>query len=64
MAFSAVVVYRTICEKLYNLDSNARVVPQLAAASPIVSKDKLTYTIRCAKGIVFNDETASTPPRS
>src|SRR5262245_802843 len=44
LPFSAVNVYRTICEKLYDLDSNAKVVSQLAAALPTISKDKLTYT--------------------
>jgi peptide/nickel transport system substrate-binding protein len=56
-AFAAVVVYRTICEKLYDLGARAEVVPQLATALPVVSKDKLSYTIRLRKGVVFNDGT-------
>jgi peptide/nickel transport system substrate-binding protein len=32
-------------------------VPQLAAALPVVSKNKLTYAIALRKGIVFNDGT-------
>ena len=60
-AFSAVVVYRTICEKLYDLDSKAQVVPQLAAALPVVSKDKLTYTIPLRKGTSSTTGRRSTP---
>ena len=57
MQFTNTEVYRTFCEKLYDLDGKAQVVPQLAAALPVISKDKLTYTIRLRKGIVFNDGT-------
>ena len=35
----------------------SRIVPQLAAALPVISKDKLTYTIPLRQGIVFNDGT-------
>ena len=35
----------------------ARIVPQLAAALPVISKDKLTYTIPLRQGIQFNDGT-------
>ena len=56
-AFANIEVYRTFCEKLYDLGCKAQVVPQLAAAVPVVSKDKRTYTIRLRKGIVFNDGT-------
>ena len=55
--FSAVEVYRTICEKLYDIGSKGQVIPQLAAALPVISKDKLTYTIQLRQGIVFNDGT-------
>src|SRR5262249_52914367 len=34
-----------------------QIVPQLAAALPQVSSDKLTYTIRIRSGIKFNDGT-------
>src|SRR5262245_45794000 len=53
----AVEVYRTFCEKLYDLGGKGQPVPQLAAALPDVSRDKLRYTIRLRKGIVFNDGT-------
>src|SRR5262245_2876867 len=56
-SFANIEVYRTICEKLYDLGGKGQPVPQLAAALPDVSKDQLTYTIRLRKGIVFNDGT-------
>ena len=55
--YGAAQVFRTICEGLYDTDSNLRVVPWLAAALPVISQDKLTYTIPLRKGIVFNDGT-------
>src|SRR5262245_27266154 len=54
---SAVMVFTSICERLYDFDSKLRVAPQLAAALPSISKDKLTYTIPLRRGIVFNDGT-------
>src|SRR5580765_594044 len=50
-------VYKTFCEQLYDYDATSRIVPQLAAALPIISKDKLTYTIPLRQGIEFNDGT-------
>lgn len=52
------IVFLSMCEKLYDLDSHLNIVPQLAAALPKVSKDKLTYTIKLRKGVKFNDGTA------
>jgi peptide/nickel transport system substrate-binding protein len=51
------MVFLSMCEKLYDLDSHLNIVPQLAAALPQVSKDKLTYTIKLRTGIRFNDGT-------
>jgi peptide/nickel transport system substrate-binding protein len=51
------MVFLSMCEKLYDLDSHLNIVPQLAAALPQVSKDKLTYTIKVRSGIKFNDGT-------
>ena len=45
------------CEKLYDLNAKAQIVPQLASALPTLSKDKLTVTIPLRKGIRFNDGT-------
>jgi peptide/nickel transport system substrate-binding protein len=49
------IVFLSICEKLYDLNSRLQIVPQLAAGMPRVSKDKLTVTIRIRTGIKFND---------
>ncbi|HEY2372048.1 MAG TPA: ABC transporter substrate-binding protein [Gaiellaceae bacterium] len=55
--FSGREVFLTFCEKLYDLNAKAQIVPQLASALPTVSKDKLTVTIPLRKGIKFNDGT-------
>jgi peptide/nickel transport system substrate-binding protein len=52
------IVFLSMCEKLYDLDSHLNIVPQLATALPTVSKDKLTYTIKVRSGVKFNDGTA------
>jgi len=54
------IVFLHMCEKLYDLDSKLNIVPQLAAALPQISSDKLTYTIKVRTGIKFNDGTALT----
>ena len=51
------IVFAHMCEKLYDLNAKLQIVPQLAAALPQVSSDKLTYTIRIRSGIKFNDGT-------
>jgi peptide/nickel transport system substrate-binding protein len=51
------IVFLHMCEKLYDLDSKLRIVPQLATALPQISKDKLTYTIKLRSGVKFNDGT-------
>ena len=43
--FSGREVFLTFCEKLYDLNAKAQIVPQLASALPTISKDKLTVTI-------------------
>jgi peptide/nickel transport system substrate-binding protein len=55
--FSGREVFLTFCEKLYDLNNKAQIVPQLASALPKISKDKLTVTIPLRKGIKFNDGT-------
>ncbi|MGZ4333043.1 MAG: ABC transporter substrate-binding protein [Gaiellaceae bacterium] len=52
------IVFMSMCEKLYDLNSKLEIVPQLATALPQVSKDKLTYTIKLRTGVKFNDGTA------
>jgi len=55
--FSGREVFLTFCEKLYDLNTKAQIVPQLATALPTISKDKLTVTIPLRKGVKFNDGT-------
>jgi peptide/nickel transport system substrate-binding protein len=55
--FSGREVFLTFCEKLYDLNAKAQIVPQLASALPTISKDKLTVTVPLRKGIRFNDGT-------
>lgn len=50
-------VFTSICEKLYDIDASARIVPQLASALPDVSKDGRTVTIKLRSGVRFNDGT-------
>lgn len=50
-------VMSTICEKLYDLDAEGRIVPQLAAALPDISADGRTVTIPVRTGITFADGT-------
>ncbi|MFF0343043.1 ABC transporter substrate-binding protein [Kribbella sp. NPDC004875] len=51
-------VFHTMCEKLYDLGSDAKVVPQLATALPTVSGDGLSLTIPLKEGVKFADGTA------
>jgi peptide/nickel transport system substrate-binding protein len=55
--FSGREVFLTFCEKLYDLNAKAQIVPQLASALPTISKDKLTVTVPLRTGIKFNDGT-------
>ncbi|MQA96248.1 MAG: ABC transporter substrate-binding protein [Streptosporangiales bacterium] len=50
-------VFANLCEKLYDIDANAEVVPQLATALPEVSDDGKTLTIKLREGVKFNDGT-------
>ena len=58
--FSGREVFLTMCEKLYDLNAKTHIVPQLAAALPKVSKNKLSVTVKLRHGIKFNDGTAFT----
>src|SRR5687767_14661652 len=46
-----------MCEKLYDIDAEGALVPQLATALPTVSPDGLTVTIPVRTGIRFDDGT-------
>jgi peptide/nickel transport system substrate-binding protein len=50
-------VFTAICEKLYDINANLEIVPQLAASLPTVSSDGLTVTIKLRTGIKFADGT-------
>ena len=50
-------VLHSMCESLYQLDSNRHEEPWLATALPTISADKLTYTIPLRHGVEFNDGT-------
>ena len=50
-------IFINMCEKLYDIDLEGALVPQLATAMPEVSEDGLTVTIPVREGILFNDGT-------
>jgi peptide/nickel transport system substrate-binding protein len=51
------IVYTAICEKLYEIDENLTVTPQLAAELPQVGDGGRTVTIKLRPGVRFNDGT-------
>jgi peptide/nickel transport system substrate-binding protein len=51
------MVFTSVCEKLYDIDKNLNVVPQLAASMPTVSQDGKTVEIKLRQGVKFNDGT-------
>jgi peptide/nickel transport system substrate-binding protein len=53
----ATEVFLTMCLTLYETNSMLQTVPVLAAALPVPSKDKLSYTIQLRQGVQFNDGT-------
>jgi peptide/nickel transport system substrate-binding protein len=48
-------VFHTMCEKLYDLGPDAKVVPQLATALPTISSDGLSLTIPLKQDVKFAD---------
>ncbi|NUS07694.1 MAG: ABC transporter substrate-binding protein [Nonomuraea sp.] len=50
-------VFANMCEKLYDIDSSATLVPQLAAALPELSDDGKEVTVKLRQGVKFNDGT-------
>src|SRR4051795_5786196 len=50
-------VFSAMCEKLYDVDKNAQLVPQLATKLPQTSGDGKTLTINLRKGVRFADGT-------
>ena len=51
------IVFANLCEKLYDVNDNLQIVPQLAAGMPKVANGGKTVTIDIRKGIKFNDGT-------
>lgn len=51
------VVFNAICEKLYDVDADLNLVPQLAAELPEVSADGLSMTVPVREGVTFADGT-------
>ena len=56
-SFYSRYVFNAMCEKLYDLNANVRIVPQLAASLPTTSKDGKTVTIKLRQGVKFADGT-------
>ena len=52
------IVFSQICEKLYEIDEQLRIVPQLAADLPTIGDGGRTVTIKLRPGVKFNDGTA------
>ncbi len=50
-------VFAGMCEKLYDIDEDGAVVPQLAAALPATSADGRTVTVRLRHDLKFSDGT-------
>ncbi|MEH0932439.1 ABC transporter substrate-binding protein [Micromonospora sp. CPCC 205558] len=50
-------VFQAMCQKLYDVDEQAQVVPQLATALPTTSDDGRTVTIPLRSGVRFADGT-------
>jgi len=55
--FDGRTVFANMCQKLYDINAQLNVVPQLATALPAISADGKTYTIQLRQGIKFNDGT-------
>lgn len=51
------MIFMHMCQKLYDIDANLNIVPQLAAAMPKFSTNKKTITIKLRTGVKFNDGT-------
>ncbi|MET8318475.1 ABC transporter substrate-binding protein [Micromonospora sp. NPDC005189] len=50
-------VFQAMCQKLYDVNEQAQVVPQLATALPTTSSDGRTVTIALRQGVRFADGT-------
>jgi peptide/nickel transport system substrate-binding protein len=50
-------IFQTMCQQLYGTNSKLQRVPVLATSLPVMSADKLSYTIQLRQGVQFNDGT-------
>ncbi|MGH3291336.1 MAG: ABC transporter substrate-binding protein [Trebonia sp.] len=55
--FDGRTVFANMCQKLYDINTQLNVVPQLAASLPVISNGGKTYTISLRQGVLFNDGT-------
>ena len=51
------IIFEQMCEKLYEIDENLRIYPQLAADLPAVSDGGKSVTIKLRPNVKFNDGT-------
>src|SRR5262245_23670780 len=51
------IVYAHMCEKLYDIDANLKIFPQLAADMPTFTDGGKTVTIKLRPNVKFNDGT-------
>ncbi len=51
------IIYAQMCEKLYDIDANLKIFPQLAAELPAFTDGGKTVTIKLRPGVRFNDGT-------
>jgi peptide/nickel transport system substrate-binding protein len=54
------IIFAQMCEKLYEIDENLRIYPQLAADLPVFSDGGKTVTVKLRQGVKFNDGTPMT----
>jgi peptide/nickel transport system substrate-binding protein len=50
-------IYHAMCQQLYDYNAKQQLVPLLAASVPVLSRDKLSYTVQLRQGVRFNDGT-------
>jgi peptide/nickel transport system substrate-binding protein len=51
------IVFASLCDKLYDIDHNLHIVPQLATSLPHLADDGKTLTITLRQGVKFHDGT-------